>query len=289
MLLVVALAARTCSATGRVAAIDPLDRIADVMPAPVTGRLVERATYKRAPRSNKGDVLVEHVGPGPAQYATRLEQQLRVRAREDEARREDQDRCPTTSNCRTFDESARDAGRSPAHNFELQGRHRRCVREAPPAGPASRLEAELEQKRADQSAQGASLFGTTASSPSWNSRRPRPSTSTSRATGARSKPHAPKVESGDQRHGERQAASDVDQGAARDLQAKIESAKSLREEARARRSALAEPRTCTEARDQAAERQKTRVVTAPRDGRILAAHLRAASTRRTSSEAGQTR
>ena len=60
-------------ASGRVTALDPLDRL-QTLPAPVTGRLV-RSFIQEGSEVKKGDVLVEMSDQDPM-YAARLQQQI---------------------------------------------------------------------------------------------------------------------------------------------------------------------------------------------------------------------
>ena len=80
------------TASGRVAALDPLDRM-QTLPAPVTGRLV-RVLVQEGSEVDKGDVLVEMSDQDPM-YAARLEQQIefsrdKVRAARDQVKSYDQ-------------------------------------------------------------------------------------------------------------------------------------------------------------------------------------------------------
>lgn len=241
-------------ASGRVTALDPLDRM-QTLPAPVTGRLV-RVFVQEGSEVAKGDLLVEMSDQDPM-YAARLEQQIqfatdKVRAARDQVAFYAQQ----LSNL----EQGRDLAISGAQ-FEVNAATEkvRAARQNLQAALAA-----LEQKRADRDRRERLYDRRVVSQLDYQ-------TAQAAYLAAEARVEALRAEVEQSLNEEESRRARVGQ-TANDLQAKIESTKSLREEARAK-VALAE-KELTEAQT-AVERQKTRVVVAPREGRIF--RIRAAS------------
>ena len=238
-------------ATGRVTAMDPLDRV-QVIPAPVTGRLVE-LHVREGERVEKGQVLAELADQDP-EYSSRLEQQLgftseKVSAAEDMVEFFDQQLVHL--------EDAREQAISSA-TYELQVAIEK-VRAA--ERDLEALEAEFEQKRTDRERKSTLWSKGVASELEFQKAEADYLSSKAKVASA----HA-KVEQA--RNEERSKMATVNKIAA-DQRAKIESTKSSREKAR---SDLAESESkLTEALTKV-ERQRTQVVTAPRAGSIRRVH-----------------
>jgi multidrug resistance efflux pump len=243
------------TASGRVAAINPLDRM-QTLPAPVTGRLV-RVLVQEGSEVEKGDLLVEMSDQDPL-YAQRLEQQLefardKILAARDQVASYDQQ-------LRNLEE-ARELAISSA-DFELKVAEQK-VRAARQHLEAA--QADLVQKRADRDRRQRLFAKRLVSELDYQ-------TAEAAFVGAEARVGAARAEV-EQAINDREAKRlRVDQ-VARDLQAKIESTRSQREEARSKLARAEQERTGAET---ASERQKTRVVVAPRDGRIF--RIRAAAT-----------
>jgi multidrug efflux pump subunit AcrA (membrane-fusion protein) len=237
-----------------VAALDPMDRI-QTMPAPVTGRLV-RVLVQEGSEVEKGDVLLEMSDQDPM-YATRLEQQIefareKVRAARDQVKSYEQQL--------TNLEEARGLAISGA-TYELNVAKEK-VRAARQRLLAA--EAELEQKRADRDRRQRLYDRRLVSQLDYQ-------TAQAAFLAAEARVEAARAEVEQAFNDEKSKQAKVGQ-IGNDLQAKIESTRSLREEARAKVALAEKERTEAET---AVERQKTRVVVAPRAGRVF--RIRAAS------------
>jgi multidrug efflux pump subunit AcrA (membrane-fusion protein) len=242
------------SASGRVVAIDPLDRI-QTLPAPVTGRLVE-VLVQEGSEVEKGDLLLEMSDQDPM-YAARLQQQLefardKIKAARDQVSSYDQQ-------LTNLDE-ARELAISGA-NFELNVATEK-IRAAQQHLQAAI--AELEQKRADRDRRKRLFARRLVSELDYQ-------TAEAAYLSAGARVEAAKAEVEQALNLEKSKRAKVGQ-VARDLQAKIESTKSLREEARSKVALAEKERVEAET---TAERQKTQVVVAPRAGRVF--RIRAAS------------
>lgn len=236
---------------GRVVAVDPLDRT-QTIPAPVTGRLV-RLEVQEGTFVEKGTVLAEMADQDP-QYSARLEQQYQFALDKVDAARDQVD---------FYDQQLKnqeDAKRlaQDSAQFELNVAIEKVKAEEQGLEGA---EAEFEQKRADrerkwrlfqegvvseldyQKAQAAFL---------WSS----------------AKVEELKAQVEQARNVEKVKLTDLGR-LGNDLQAKIESTRTLREEARSK-AAVAE-KELTESLTKL-ERQKTQVVLAPRTGYVLRVH-----------------
>jgi multidrug resistance efflux pump len=239
------------SGSGRVTALDPLDRI-QMIPAPVTGRLVElhvqEGSFVRA-----GEPLAEMADQDP-NYSLRLKQQFdltreEVRAAEDTVQFYDQQL--------VFLEDAREQAVSGA-TFELNvAIDKVSAAEQELEG----LEAELDQKRADWQRKTTLWPKGVVSELEFQK-------AEADYLGAKAKVEAAKAKVGQARNEEKAKMAKVKQVAA-DQRAKMESTKSTREEARSK-VAMSE-RKLTEATTKV-ERQKTQLITAPRDGYVLRVH-----------------
>jgi multidrug resistance efflux pump len=240
--------------TGRVTALDPLDRI-QTLPAPVTGRLV-RVLVQEGSEVAKGDLLVEMSDQDPM-YAARLEQQIqfavdKVRAARDQVAFYDQQLA-------NLDEG-RDLAISSAR-FELNV----AIEKVRAARQHLQAElAELAQKRADRDRRQRLYEKRVVSQLDYQTAEAAFLATEARVEAARAEVEQALNEEASKRAQVGQVAND--------LQAKIESTKSLREEAKSKIALAEKERTEAES---AAERQKTRVVVAPRAGRVF--RIRAAS------------
>ncbi len=242
------------AASGRVTAIDPLDRM-QTLPAPVTGRLVQ-VFVQEGEAVEKGDVLVEMVDQDPL-YATRLDQQIdfsedKVRAARDQVAFYDQQLANLGE--------ARDLAVAGAQ-FELNVATQK-IREARQHLQAAL--AQFEQKRADRERKERLFARKLVSELDYQ-------TAEADFLAAEALVEAARAEI-DQATNEEEAKRAKVGQIGKDLQAKIESTRSLREEARAKVALAEKERTDAQT---AAERQKTRVVEAPRAGRVF--RIRAAS------------
>ena len=236
------------SASGRVIALDPLDRM-QTIPAPVTGRLV-RVMVQEGSEVEQGDLLVEMSDQDPL-FAERLEQQYRLAMDKVQAAR---DQISFYTQQLASLEAARELAVSSARfelNMAIEG-----VRAAEQGLIAA--EADQEQKQADRDRRDR-LFARGVVSELDNQK----AAAEHRAAVARVEAARATVERA--RNGEQAHRAEVGR-VGLDLKAKIESIKSHREDARSK-SALAE-KELTEAETRL-ERQKTRLVLAPRDGRVF--------------------
>ena len=235
-------------AQGRVTALDPMDRN-QIIPAPVTGRLVEllvqEGSYVEA-----GDVLARMADQDP-QYALRLEQQMefaraKVRAAKDMIEFYEQQR--------QFLETAREQAISSARFALNVAKENERVTER----ELEAARADAEQKRADFERKKTLLERGVVSQLDYQKAEADYLSAKAKAEAAEAKV-AQAVNS--------RLAKEADVAlVASDQQAKIESIKSSREDARSK-AALAE-KELTEATTKL-ERQKTQVVNAPRSGYVL--------------------
>jgi len=242
---------QTVPGGGRVTALDPTDRT-QVIPAPVTGRLVE-LNVREGQHVTKGEVLAELADQDP-QYALRLEQQAlfasnKVQAAKDQV---------------TFYETqlehlveARELALSSAQ-YELNSAIEK-VRAEEQELEAS--EAEYEQKFADRERKWQLYQKKVASELDFQR-------AEAASRSARAKVEAAKAEVEQARNAELGKMASMGKVGS-DLSAKLESTKSSREEARTK-VALAE-KELNESLTKV-ERQKTRVVAAPRTGWVLRVH-----------------
>ena len=237
--------------TGRVTAVDPLDRI-QTIPAPVTGRLVE-LNVQEGSRVEKGDVLAQMEDQDPG-YALRLEQQLEFADQKVMAARDTLDFYEQQL---SFLQDSREAALSSAR-FELRVAIEKVRAEEQ---ELEAREAEAEQKRTDRERKWNLFTGGVASELDYQK-------AESEAVSARAKVEAAKAKVEQARNEENAKMASVDKIGA-EQQAKIESTKSAREEARAK-VALAEKER-NEART-AIARQQTQVILSPKTGTILRIH-----------------
>jgi len=236
---------------GRVTALDPLDRT-QVLPAPVTGRLVELYVRDGA-FVERGDVLAEMADQDP-QYAVRLEQQLELTRTEVRAA---QDTVAFYDQQLVHLEDAREQAVSSA-TYALNVAIEKVRAEE---RELEALEANLDQKRADRERKSNLWTEGVVSELDFQK-------AEADYLSAKAKVEAAKAKVEQARNEEQAKMADVRQVSA-DQRAKIESTKSLREDARAK-VALSEKKL-TEAATRI-ERQKTQVVTAPRSGYVLRVH-----------------
>ena len=236
---------------GRVSAFDPLDRT-QVIPAPVTGRLVQLEVQEGV-FVRKGELLAEMADQDP-QYSQRLEQQFRFV----------QDKVDAAKGMVGFYdqqlvrlEDAREDAVSSA-TFELQQAIEKVRAEQQ---GLSAEEAEFEQKRADRERKWNLYTNGVASQLDFQK-------AEADHLAARAKVEEAKAKVEQARNEEKAKMAKVGQIGNENL-AKIESTRSLREEARSK-VALAE-KELTEAMTRL-ERQKTQTINAPRDGYILRVH-----------------
>lgn len=236
---------------GRVTALEPIDRT-QILPAPVSGRLV-RLEVREGARVEKGQALAEMADQDP-QYAARLEQQSqfandKVRAAKDQVLFYEQQL--------GFLEQAREQAINSAR-FELNSAIEK-VRADEQALEAA--EAVYDQKFADRERK-------------WNLYQQKVGSeldyqkALSDYLGAKAKVGSAKAKVEQARNEEKAKMASMGKIGS-DQSAKLESTKSAREEARSK-VALAE-KELTEALTKS-ERQKTRLVTAPRSGTILRVH-----------------
>ncbi len=239
------------TARGRVTALNPLDRT-QVIPAPVTGRLVD-VKVREGARVKKGDVLVEMADQDPF-YSARLQQQFGFTR--DELR-------AATSTVEFYDqqlihlEDVREQAISSA-SFELNiaiEKVRSSERDL------EALEAELDQKRADRERK--STLWTTGVVSELDFQKAEAS-----YLSARAKVEGAKAKVEQARNQEKSKMALISKVTSEQL-AKIESTKSTREGARSK--VAASEKKLNDATTKL-ERQKTQVVLAPRDGTILRVH-----------------
>ena len=235
-------------AKGRVTALDPLDRT-QVIPAPVTGRLVE-VNVREGVHVEQGEVLARMSDQDP-QYALRLEQQMEfTRDKVDAAK----DMVDFYDQQRHFLEAAREQAISSArfaYNVAVEN-VRVTQREL------EGLQAELDQKRTDRERKDTLWERGVVSELDFQR-------AEAAFLAAQAKVEAAKAKVEQARNTELAKEADMKKIAS-DQQAKVESIKSAREEARSK-AALAE-KELTEAATRL-ERQKTQVITAPRSGTVL--------------------
>jgi multidrug resistance efflux pump len=238
-------------ASGRVTALDPLDRV-QVIPAPVTGRLVDLRVQEGV-RVEKGQVLAEMADQDP-DYARRLEQQFQFTNDKVEAAKGMVD---FYGQQLVFLEDAREQAVSSA-TYELNvaiEKVRATEREL------EGLEAALDQKRADRERKSTLFTRGVVSELDFQK-------AEADYLAARAEVEAAKSKVEQARNEEKAKMADINKIAS-DQQAKIESTKSAREDARSK-VALAE-KELTEATTKL-ERQKTQVIVAPRTGYVLRIH-----------------
>lgn len=239
------------TASGRVTALDPLDRV-QVIPAPVTGRLVD-LRVREGERVEKGQILAELADQDP-EYALRLEQQLDLTGEEVRAAR---DMVEFYDQQLVYLEDAREQAVSQA-TFELQVAIEK-VRGA--EQDLEGLEAELDQKRADRERKSNLWTQGVVSELDFQKAEADYLSAKAKVAGAQAK-----VEQA--RNEERAKMATVSKIAA-DQRAKIESTKSTREKARS--DLAGAEKKLTEAVTKV-ERQKTQLVVAPRAGAIQRVH-----------------
>jgi multidrug resistance efflux pump len=241
-------------ASGRVTAFDPLDRV-QVIPAPVTGRLVE-LHVREGSYVQKGEILAEMSDQDPG-YAARLEQQFGFSRDEVEAAR---------GQVSFYDqqlvhlEDAREQAISSA-SFALNVAIEK-VRAAERDLEAE--EADFEQKFLDFQRKTRLLPEGVVSELAYQK-------AEADYLAARAKVESAKAKVEQARNEERAKMADVDKIAADQL-AKIESTRSSREEARAKVAAAEKKLNDATTR---LERQKTQVVVAPRTGFVQRVHAAA--------------
>ena len=238
-------------AKGRVTALDPLDRT-QTIPAPVTGRLVELLVQEGS-FVEKGQVLARMADQDP-QYALRLEQQAqfatdKVRAAKDMVEFYEQQRLLL--------EDAREQAISSARFAYNVARENVRVTERELEGH----QADLAQKLADWERKSRLWERGVVSELDFQK-------AEADYLGAKAKVQAAEAKVEQALASEQAKKADMAKIAS-DQQAKIESVKSSREEARSK-AALAE-KELTDATTKV-ERQKTQVVTAPRTGTVLRVH-----------------
>ena len=235
-------------ASGRVTAFDPLDRI-QVIPAPVTGRLVE-LLVQEGDYVEKGQVLARMADQDP-QFAVRLEQQLEFAREKVNAAR---DTMEFFDQQRRFLEGAREqAIQSARFAYNVAVENVRVTQRE-----LDGLRADFEQKRLDRERK-ATLWERGVVSELDFQR------AEADFLSAQAMVEAAEARVEQARNTERAKEADIGRVAS-DTQAEIESINSAREEARAN-AALAE-NELTEATTRL-ERQKTQVVTALRSGTVL--------------------
>jgi len=238
-------------ATGRVTALDPLDRV-QVIPAPVTGRLVE-LRVQEGQFVREGEVLASMADQDP-QYALRLEQQFQFTGDKVTAAKGMVDFYDQQL---IFLEDAREQAISAA-TFELNVAIEK-VRAA--ERQLEGKEAALDQKRADRERKSTLFTRGVVSELDFQR-------AEADYLAARADVEAAKAKVEQARNEEKAKMAGINKIGA-DQQAKIESTKSAREDARSK-VALAR-KELTEATTKL-ERQKTQVVEAPRTGYVLRVH-----------------
>jgi len=238
-------------AQGRVIALDPLDRTL-VIPAPVTGRLV-RLEVQEGAYVSKGQVLAQLADQDP-QYVMRLEQQLQFMRDKLEAAR---DMVEFYDQQLRFQEDSRTQAVSSA-NFAVDVAVQYVLvaeREL------DAQQAELVQKQADYERKSTLLPKGVVSELDFQK-------AEAEYRAAEAKVDAAKAKVAQARHEEQGKVADVGKISA-DQQAKIESTKTSREDARSKVAAA--EKDMAEAATKF-ERQKTQTVVAPRTGYVLRVH-----------------
>ncbi|ANM31446.1 hypothetical protein ABI59_20510 [Acidobacteria bacterium Mor1] len=248
ILLIVTPWRQNIPAGGRVAAVDPLDRI-QTLPAPVTGRVVEIFALEGA-EVKKGDLLVEMADQDP-QYASRLQQQIDLSAAKVEAAEQQiaayEQQLINLEEARALAVAAAEADLRVAIEKVREKRQHLQAKEA-----------ELVQKKADLERRRRLFSRRLVSELDFQTAEAAHASAAASVEAAR----AAVEQALNEETSKRARVGQVD----RDLRVKIESTRTLREEARSK-SALAE-----KGRNEAviaAERQKTQIVVAPRDGRVF--------------------
>ncbi len=237
--------------SGRVTAYHPLDRT-QVIPAPVTGRLVE-LLVQEGDYVERGDRLAEMADQDP-QYETRLQQQLGLSEQKVQAA---QGMVEFYNQQLIFLEDAREEAVTEA-GFQLQIAIEKVRAEEQDLAGA---EAEAEQKRADRERKFNLWTQGMKSELEFQK-------AEADYLAARAKVEAAKAKVEQARNEEKAKMANVGK-VANDQRAKIESTKSAREDARSK-AALAE-KDLTDASIKL-ERQRTQEVFAPRSGFILRVH-----------------
>lgn len=237
--------------TGRITAFDPLDRT-QVLPAPVSGRLA-KLHVQEGQRVERGQLLAEMADQDP-EFALRLDQSVQLALAKVEA---------TNSSVLQYDaqlvflEDARETAVSSAE-ADLRNAIQK-VRAAEQDLVAS--EAESEQKRADRERKWSLFTKNVGSQLDFQK-------AEAEALSAQAKVEASKAKVNQARAEEEAKMASVDKIAA-EQRAKIESTRSSREEAVQKQKGA--EKELLDARTKA-ERQKTQVVVAPRDGFVLRVH-----------------
>ncbi|MFT7670521.1 MAG: adhesin transport system membrane fusion protein [Planctomycetota bacterium] len=239
------------SGSGRVTALDPLDRI-QMIPAPVTGRLVE-LHVKEGSFVRAGEVLAEMADQDP-NYAARLDQQFELTR--DEVRAA-QDTVQFYNQQLVYMEDEREQAISSA-TFALNVAIDKVRAEEQ---ELEALEADLDQKQADWQRKTNLWAEGVVSELDFQK-------AEANYLGAKAKVEAAKAKVRQARNEEKAKMAQVSQVAA-SQRGKIESTKSAREGARSKVAMTG--KKLTEATTKV-ERQKTQVITAPRDGYVLRVH-----------------
>jgi multidrug efflux pump subunit AcrA (membrane-fusion protein) len=239
------------SGAGRVTAFEPLDRT-QVLPAPVSGRLA-KLHVQEGQRVARGDLLAELADQDP-EFALRLDQSVQLALAKVEA---------ANSSVLQYDaqlvflEDARETAVSSAEADLRNAIQKVRAAEQDLVGN----EAESEQKRTDRERKWTLFTKGVASKLDFEK-------AEADALAAQAKVEAAKAKVNQARAEEEAKMASVDKIAA-EQRAKIESTRSSREEA-VQKLKVAE-KDLLDARTKA-ERQKTQVVVAPRDGYILRVH-----------------
>ena len=239
------------SGAGRVTAFEPLDRT-QVLPAPVSGRLA-KLHVQEGQRVARGDLLAELADQDP-EFALRLDQSVQLALAKVEA---------ANSSVLQYDaqlaflEDARETAVSSAEADLRNAIQKVRAAEQDLVGN----EAESEQKRTDRERKWTLFTKGVASKLDFEK-------AEADALAAQAKVEAAKAKVNQARAEEEAKMASVDKIAA-EQRAKIESTRSSREEA-VQKQKVAE-KDLLDARTKA-ERQKTQVVVAPRDGYILRVH-----------------
>ncbi len=233
---------------GRIVALDPLDR-AQVIPAPVTGRLV-KLHVQEGSFVQKGDLLAEMADQDP-QYTVRLEQQYQFALDKVEAARDQVDLYE--QQLRNQEDAKRLALDSAQFALNVAIEKVKGEEQALEAA-----EAELEQKRTDRERKWRLYQGGVVSELDHQK-------AEAAYLSARAKVEEVKAKVEQARNEEKAKLTDLGR-LGNDLQAKIESTRSSREEARSK--AASADKELTESLTKI-ERQKTQTVLAPRAGYVL--------------------